>query len=132
LKQGYIYIANNIFPTLLAISEEEQRQGLMYVDPPAPVMSFVYASPQINRMWMHNTKCPLDIIFCSQGKVSEICYGEPYSTRIIGDRIFSDLVVELPGGTVSETQIKIGQTAGLILDNPKRLFEQSNYLKNAP
>jgi uncharacterized protein len=122
VKQGYVYLHNNVFPTLLALSNEEQQQGLMYLDPPSPVMSFVYASPQINRFWMANVKFPLDIVFCNNGKVSEICYGEPYSTRIIGDYLFSDLVVELPGGMAKDTNIKIGQTAGLISPEPKQLF----------
>ena len=114
MKQGYIYIHNNIFPTLLAISSEEQQRGLMYVPPPAPVMTFVYSHPTINRFWMKNTQAPLDIIFCHNSKVSEICYGEPYSTSLIGTNDVSDLVVELPYGTAAISNIKVGQSVGLI------------------
>lgn len=114
MENGYIYINNNIFPTLLAISEEEQSRGLMYVDPPAPVMTFIYGEPRINKFWMANTKAPLDIIFCHGGKVSEICFGEPHSTRVIGSNLFSDLVIELPHGIVGSSQIKIGQAVGLV------------------
>ena len=35
MEQGYIFIANNVFPSLLAISFDEQAQGLMYVEPPS-------------------------------------------------------------------------------------------------
>src|SRR5271166_6871288 len=100
MEQGYLYIHNNIFPTLLAISADEQQKGLMYIEPPAPVMSFVYSVPGINRFWMKETPSPLDIIFCHQGKVSQICFGEPYSTSMIGDNKFSDLIVEMPYGAV--------------------------------
>jgi uncharacterized membrane protein (UPF0127 family) len=114
MEEGYIHIANNIFPTLLAISHEEQAQGLMYVEPPAPVMTFVYASPQINRFWMKNTQSPLDILFCHQGRVQQICYGEPHSTAMIGDNRLTDLVIELPFGTVYASQIKLGHSVGLV------------------
>lgn len=115
MKQGYIYIHNSVFSTLLAISEEEQAHGLMHQEWPPPIMSFVYTSPRINRFWMKNTPSPLDIIFCHAGKVSEICQGEPYSTAAIGSNLLSDLVIELPLGTAELTQIKIGQAAGLVI-----------------
>lgn len=114
MKNGYIYIGANIFQTLFAVSMEEQSRGLMYIDPPVPTMSFIYQMPQVNKFWMSNTKAPLDIIFCHNGKVSEICYGEPFSTKIIGSDHFSDLVIELPYGTVEKCGIKLGEYAGLI------------------
>jgi uncharacterized protein len=123
MEQGYIYIHNNIFPTLLAISAEEQQQGLMFQEPPVPVMTFVYGSPSINRFWMKNTPSPLDIVFCHQGKVSEICYGEPHSTNMIGSYTLSDLVVELPHGTTDSAKIKIGHTVGLVKPTPDELHK---------
>jgi len=121
MKSGIIHIANNLFETLLAISMEEQSQGLMHIDPPAPVMSFVYNRPQINKFWMHKTPSPLDIIFCNAGKVSEICFGEPYSTRVIGSNLLSNLVVELPYGTADLAKIKIGHSVGLVRPTPTEL-----------
>lgn len=114
MEQGYIYIHNNIFPTLLAISVEEQAKGLMYVDPPIPNMAFVYGSPQVNKFWMANTKAPLDILFCHAGEVVQICKGEPYSTSVIGDDRLTDLVVELPFGTAFASGIKLGHKVGLV------------------
>lgn len=114
MEQGYIYIHNNIFPTLLAISSDEQSKGLMYEEWPPPVMSFVYAGPQVNKFWMKNTPSPLDIVFCHNGKVSQICQGEPNSTRIVGADTYSDLVIEFPLGTVNKSGIKIGQSVGLV------------------
>lgn len=121
MEQGYIYIHNNVFPTLLAISEEEQSQGLMHQKWPPPVMSFIYSSPRINKFWMKSTPSPLDIIFCHGGRVSEICYGEPHSTSVIGGNFFSDLVVELPRGTAESSQIKIGHSVGLVKPTPDEL-----------
>lgn len=114
MEQGYIYIHTNVFPTLLAISAEEQAKGLMHEEWPPPVMSFVYERPKLNKFWMKNTPSPLDIIFCRDGKVSEICHGEPHSTSIIGGDSESDLVIELPYGTVDTAQIRIGQPVGLV------------------
>lgn len=114
MENGYIYLNNNIFPTLLAISSEEQSQGLMHQEWPPPIMSFVYDSPRINKFWMHRTPSPLDIVFCHNGKVSEICYGEPNSTQIIGGNLFSDLVIEFPYGTAKLSNIKIGHLVGLV------------------
>ncbi len=98
----------------MAISADEQASGLMNKEWPPPIMSFVYTSPKINKFWMQSTPSPLDIVFCNKGKVSEICYGEPYSTRVIGSNFFSDLVVELPYGTAESINIKVGQEVGLV------------------
>lgn len=114
MNSGYIYVSDNIFSTLLAISEEEQQRGLMEQVWPPPVMTFVYSSPKVNKFWMKNTPSPLDIVFCSKGQVSQICLGEPYSTSIIGDDRFSDLVIEFPRGTVVSSGIKLGHHVGVV------------------
>jgi uncharacterized protein len=114
MKEGYICISNNVISTLLAFSESEQSFGLMHQPWPPPAMSFVYDSPRINKFWMHNTPSPLDIIFCHAGKVTQICYGKPYSTAMLGDNKFSDLVIELPHGEVDRLGIKIGHPVDLI------------------
>lgn len=121
MENGFLYIGDNIFSTLLAISEEEQSNGLMGQKWPPPVMSFVYASPRINRFWMKNTPSPLDIVFCCNGEVIQICSGEPNSTSIIGDYRKSDLVVEFPLGTVLSTNIKLGSKVGLVKPGPDQL-----------
>lgn len=121
MEQGYIYINNVIFPTLLAISEQEQQQGLMHQAWPPPIMSFVYDAPKVNKFWMKNTPSPLDIVFCHKGKVSQICYGSPNSTDIIGDNKFSDLIIELPYGTVDSEGIKIDHAVGVVAPTPDEL-----------
>jgi uncharacterized protein len=123
MEQGYIHINDNVFSTLLAISEAEQSRGLMYEPWPPPIMSFIYASPRINKFWMSNTPSPLDIVFCYQGKVSQLHAGEPHSTRVIGDNKFSDLIVEFPYGTVDKSGIKIGHSVGLVKPTPEELHQ---------
>lgn len=125
MKSGYIFIANNVLPSLFAISQLEQEKGLMDTDYPIPNMSFLYSSPKINKFWMHRTKIPLDIIFTCHGEINQICKGEPYSTRIIGEDKNSDLVIELPFGTAQYNNFKIGMKAGLVtpkLAEIKKLF----------
>lgn len=114
MEQGYIFIHNNVFPTLLAISSDEQQRGLMFQQWPPPVMSFVYTDSRINKFWMHNTPSPLDILFCHKGKVCQIHAGQPFSTEMIGDNQLSDLIIELPYGTVDQNGIKIGHSVGLV------------------
>ncbi len=129
MEQGYVYIHNNIFPTLFAISSEEQEKGLMYQEWPPPVMAFIYESPRVNRFWMKNTPSPLDIVFCRDGKVAEICYGEPNSTKVVGSQL-SDLVIELPHGTVDSVKIKVGQTVGLVaptLSQLKKIISEKSH-----
>lgn len=114
MNNGLVFVGNNVFETLLAISSEEQAQGLMYRAWPPPVMSFIYAAPSINRFWMNKTPSPLDIVFCHKGEVTQICKGDPYTTHMIGDVRFSDLVIEFPFGTVASSGIKLGHKVGLV------------------
>jgi uncharacterized membrane protein (UPF0127 family) len=115
MKNGFISVHNTIFPTLLALSEEEQTHGLMGQAWPPPIMSFVYTYPRVNKFWMKNTPSPLDIVFCNKGKVTQIHKGIPFSTDVIGDNTFSDLIIEYPYGTVQQAGIKIGHTVDLFM-----------------
>lgn len=127
MEEGYIYVASNIFPTLLAISSNEQAQGLMGQAWPPPVMSFIYTVPGINKFWMKNTPSALDIVFCHKGEITQICKGEPHSTAMIGDNKFSDLVIEFPYGTVATSGIKLGHKVGLVkptVDELKKIIAE--------
>ena len=123
MQSGYVYIADCIFPTLLAISEEEQEKGLMHTEWPPPVMSFVYLSPSNHKFWMKNTPSPLDIIFTLNGKINQIHKGEPNSTNIIGDKKLSDLIIELPFGTADSFNFKINNSVGLFKPTINELKE---------
>lgn len=121
MRTGIISIGENLFEALLAITAQEQERGLMYMKPPTPNMAFIYERPGINKFWMANTPAPLDIVFCHAGRVTEICTGEPNSTRMIGSNQLSDLVVEFPYGTCQQSGIKPGYRIGLLKPTPDEL-----------
>jgi uncharacterized membrane protein (UPF0127 family) len=121
MEQGYIHVANNVFPTLFAISDEEQSLGLMGQEWPPPVMSFIYTRAKYNKFWMKNTPSPLDIVFSHNGVITQICKGEPHSTAMIGDDRLSDLIIEFPYGTVVSSGIRLGHKVGLVKPTAEEL-----------
>ena len=108
-----LYIGKYVFDTLVAVSEEEQTIGLMFRKWPPPVMTFPYKTAGVRKFWMKNTISPLDILFCREGYIIDICKGEPMSTCMIGPNKPVDLVIELPYGTATDKNIKIGQKVHL-------------------
>lgn len=79
-------------------------------------MSFIYAKPEMNKIWMKNTFIPLDVIFCSGGKVASISRGEPHSEDLFGPDFPTDLIVEMPSGSVEQYDISVGDAVALKLD----------------
>ncbi len=66
----------------LAITPQEQRQGLMYREsmPDNHGMLFVYRQPQYMSFWMKNTKIPLSIAFIREdGIIGNIEDMEPHT-----------------------------------------------------
>lgn len=109
MKSSFIKINKSKFDCLITESEQEKQMGLMYIKPPAPVMLFPYKNAEDCNFWMKNTPAPLEILFCSNGKVKSIKEGIPYSTEIIRGGV-CDLVVEVPKGYVSKYSINIGDS----------------------
>lgn len=64
MEQKFINIGDKTYKCKIAKSEEDKRQGLMYVEnlPPDEGMLFVWDSEDTRQMWMKNTLIPLDII----------------------------------------------------------------------
>lgn len=114
MKTSACYIGENVFETLVASHPSEQERGLMGVPFPPPVMSFPYKNATVAKFWMKNTPSPLDIVFVSNGFVTQLHQGEPFSLEPIGHNLLSDLVIELPLGTVKSCGIELGQKAGLL------------------
>lgn len=100
-------------PTLVAITEEEQTQGLMYKPWPPPIMTFPFKQAKICKFWMRNTISPLDIVFCKSNKVVSIFEGKPLSLIQVGPNEPCDLVVELPKGTAKKLGIAVGSFVDL-------------------
>jgi uncharacterized membrane protein (UPF0127 family) len=121
-------VGKHIFNTSCAITNQEQERGLMWQKNPQ-IMTFVYSSPSINKFWMQNTFLPLNILFCKSGKVLDIQYGEPLSTKIIGHDILSDLIIEMPYGYCEKYDIGVNSEVELFYgeDTIKKLAKYFNF-----
>lgn len=64
MEQKFINIGDKTYKCKIAKSEEDKRQGLMYVEnlPPDEGMLFIWDSEDTRQMWMKNTLIPLDMI----------------------------------------------------------------------
>lgn len=121
MQNGFIYINDCVLPSLFAISNDEQEKGLMFEPFPPPIMSFIYPFSKRNQFWMKNTISPLDIVFCNKGEVVQICKGEPLSTATIGGDQLSDLIIELPYGTVQQNNFQLLHKAGIVKSTENKL-----------
>jgi len=125
-----VKIGNYVFDTLIAITEEEHSNGLMWKKPPTPIMSFPYDKLDIHKFWMQNTIVPLDILFCRCGQVIDIQKGKPYSIDLIGPDEPTDLVIELPEGTADKFNITIGSEVSIKYSVPtlsKKIIKKLNF-----
>ena len=116
MKSGVLYINELEIPVLIASSFEEQKMGLMHIEPPFPAMVFPYKQAQVNKFWMNNVKAPLDIIFCHAGRVANICRGQAYSTDLIGPDFPTDLIIELPEGSAEDFELSPGAQIRLLVE----------------
>lgn len=106
--KNFIIINNVKFPTLLAITPEEHEVGLMWKPWPPPIMCFLFNEPEVRKFWMKNTISPLDIVFCRNNTIIDICHGEPLSEDHVGPNEEVDLVIEFPFGHCKEYNISKG------------------------
>ncbi len=114
MNNDIIYLNNKSFITKVAITEDEHELGLMFTKNPY-VMSFPYKTSAVRKFWMKNVNYPLDIVFCKSGKIVSICKGFAHSENFVGPNFATDLVVELPYGTVSQYKLFEGDTVRLEL-----------------
>lgn len=106
-------IINDVaFEVKVAQTAREQARGLMETLEPC-VMAFPYLEPKVAKFWMKNTPTPLDIVFCRQGKIVDVCQGLPYNEERLGPNEACDLVVEFPSPMVSKCGWKIGNSIEL-------------------
>ena len=108
MHKGYVIINGNRFKVSLAIDEQEQTDGLMYIEPPLTSMAFVYTKPQVNKFWMRGVKDDLDILFCYKNKIIEIVNAEADNMRLLGKDQYSDLVIEFPVSITNQYRFKVG------------------------
>lgn len=120
MLEGFIVFNNLKVPAVVALTETEQMQGLMFVEPPFPCMIFPYKSPRINKFWMNNVRAPLEILFCNNGRIINICNAKEYSLDLVGNEELSDCVIELPVGSCKDFDLKVGDQ--LIIETPEPLI----------
>jgi uncharacterized membrane protein (UPF0127 family) len=100
------------FDVYLAITEAQQRRGLMFVRdlPEWTGMLFLYERAGIRSIWMKNTYIPLDILFARRdGTVSSIWpVAEPLSLKSMPAIEPVNFVLELNAGTAERLGIKVG------------------------
>jgi hypothetical protein len=116
LKQSSLAIdtasATLRFTVELAISPEDQAQGLMYRRslPRDAGMLFDFGRTRPAEFWMKNTLIPLDMLFiAADGHIADIHErAVPLSEATIESKVPVRAVLELNGGTVSRLGIKPG------------------------
>jgi uncharacterized membrane protein (UPF0127 family) len=100
------------FRVELALSPEEQQQGLMFRRslPADAGMLFVFASTRPAMFWMKNTLIPLDMLFiAADGRIADLHErAVPLSEASILSKVPVRAVLELNGGTVQRLGIKPG------------------------
>ena len=101
----------------LALTPEEQAQGLMYRESLAEAtgMLFVFAEDAPHHFWMKNTMIPLDMIWMdSSGKVLFVsadtppCKADPCATY--GPDASAGQVLEIAGGLAAKENVTVGST----------------------
>lgn len=127
---SYILVNSQKISVKIAITDQEQRAGLMHCALPT-VMAFPYSIPKVRRFWMMNTPLPLEIVFCANDKVVEICQGIPNSLKTVGSDLPCDLVVEFPAGETKKLGIKAGTNISLNYDLESCAKSYHQFLKSS-
>jgi uncharacterized membrane protein (UPF0127 family) len=104
----------------LALTPEEQEQGLMYREslPEREGMLFVFPDEALHSFWMKNTMIPLDMIWMDRsGRVLYVsadtppCKADPCPTY--GPRTPARMVLEIAGGMAAHEKVTVGSTLKL-------------------
>lgn len=111
----FVIINGISYSVISSITEQEQENGLMFYPSINIGMCFPYLVPNIHKFWMKNTIVPLDIVFCRNNKIIDICYGEPLCEDNIGPDSETDLVIEFPYLFCKNNNINIGDSVNLNL-----------------
>lgn len=103
---------NISFHIEIARTPEQQAYGLMNRDsiPANHGMLFIFEKDIAARMWMKDTKMPLDMLFIDRkGRIIYIAERTtPDSTAVITAGKPTYAVLELAGGTANKRHIKVG------------------------
>ncbi|SBV92055.1 conserved exported hypothetical protein [uncultured Alphaproteobacteria bacterium] len=110
LEHGAAPVAT--FKVEVATSPEERAQGLMnreVLDPGAGML-FDYGEPTMARMWMKNTRIPLDMLFVDEGGIIRHIHAEakPNDETPIATPVPVRWVLEIPGGRAAQLKLQEG------------------------
>ena len=110
-----------VYSLELALTPEDQAQGLMYREslPPNTGMLFVFPTDEPHHFWMKNTMIPLDMIWMeASGRVLFVsantppCKADPCPTY--GPDGPARQVLEIAGGMAAKEKITVGTTLRLL------------------
>ena len=104
----------------IADTDLKRSTGLMYRNelPDLEGIIFIYDSPSLVKMWMRNTRIPLDMIFIREKRIMKIvnsampCMKDPCFKY--DSNGFVDSVIELNAGTAKSLNLKVGQIIDLV------------------
>jgi len=114
-RQRKVCFKNNCFDVELAITDEEQMQGLMFRKSLARNrgMLFIFKEEEMSSFWMKNTLIPLDIIWINENK--EAVFISENTQPCKEDSCFSiapdkkaKYVLEINAGISKEIGLKVG------------------------
>ena len=101
-----------IFEVELALTPEQQQQGLMFRESLDSDRGMLFDFGQTGQvtMWMRNTYIPLDMLFIKEdGRISRITSDvQPLSDAIVGSGGPVRAVLELAAGTSADLGIEVG------------------------
>ncbi len=111
-SSGDVFFENEKFTIEYALTNSQKEKGLMFRDNLCEKcgMLFDFNSEQKVRMWMKNTKIPLDMVFMNSKKTVVFIAKNtiPNSTNTISTLIPTQYVLELNAGSAQKYGIKIG------------------------
>lgn len=107
MKKSILKIGNKFESLLIAETDEEQNNGLMFIKTNPPIMLFSFNDYSPKHFWMKNTYIPLDIVFLKDSKVIAIEKGNPHSEELVGGH-FANSIIEFPFNYCKYNNIKIG------------------------
>ncbi|MBX4186838.1 MAG: DUF192 domain-containing protein [Candidatus Doudnabacteria bacterium] len=121
-KKNILSIGNSRVEVDIAKTDDEQRLGLGLRDslPENRGMVFIFAPPQKPTFWMKDMRFPLDFIWISAGKVTQIMADVPAEPGVADDALkqyrpanYIDSVLEVNAGWAARHGIKVGDSTTL-------------------
>ncbi len=125
LPTADVRIGAHVFHVWLALTPEQQQEGLMFVPQDRIAddegMLFVFDREQVLNFWMKNTVTPLDIAYArADGEIVKIHTMPPLTTQTFSSVEPALFALEVKAGTFS----KLGIREGDVLEVPDEVFKQ--------